>query len=88
VAIVMAIRMTSVSERRGYVLAILCACVLLVLAVLLIPGLQPKGMALDDLHRLVATILVWVAATVAVEFFPVREVRSAPSEERPDSSAA
>jgi Na+/phosphate symporter len=80
VAIVMAIRVMSVSERRGYSLAMLGGGVVLLLAVLLVPALQPKGMAADDLHRLIATILVWVASAVAIEFFPTRAGESEQAE--------
>jgi uncharacterized membrane protein len=70
---VMVLRMLSTSERRTYMLITLAFYVALVGAFLLVPALQPKGMALDDLHRLVVTLAVWVVFVLGAELSPVRE---------------
>ncbi|HEX6741142.1 MAG TPA: hypothetical protein VF079_05035 [Sphingomicrobium sp.] len=69
---VMVLRMLSTSERRTYMLITLGVYVALIAAILLLPQLQPKGMAAADLHRLVATLGVWVAFVLAAELSPVR----------------
>ena len=70
---VMVLRMLSTSERRIYMLTTLAFYVALVTAILLVPALQPKGLPLDDLHRLVVTLAVWVLFVLAAELSPVRE---------------
>ena len=68
--LVMAIRMAAVSERRRYAYATLVFLVAIFLAILLIPATRPTGLDPVDVNRLVATILIWVAATALVEFYP------------------
>lgn len=70
---VMVLRMLSTSERRVYMLVTLLFYVGIIAGVLLVPALQPKGMAVGDLQRLVATLGVWVAFVLAAEFSPTRE---------------
>lgn len=69
-ALVMAIRMAVVSERRLYAYASLGFLLAIFLAILLIPATRPDGLDPADINRLVATILIWVAATALVEFYP------------------
>ncbi|HKR24194.1 MAG TPA: hypothetical protein VJS15_02965 [Allosphingosinicella sp.] len=70
VALVMAIRTVSLSDRRLRALAMLAFCLAVFAAFLFVPGVQPEGFARSDLERLAATILVWVAVTTTVEFYP------------------
>ena len=71
--LVMTIRLVSVSERRGYALAMLAFYLLLVGLILFVPITRPAGLSSDDLYRLVATLLIWVGATMLTEFYPTRE---------------
>jgi hypothetical protein len=68
---VMVLRMLSTSERRTYMFVTLGFYVLLICAILLVPALQPNGMPLDDLHRLVVTLGIWVVFVLAAELSPV-----------------
>jgi len=70
---VMVLRMISTSERRGFMLGVLAVYVLLIVGMLMLPKLQPKGMSPGDLHRLVATLGVWVVFVLATELSPMRE---------------
>jgi hypothetical protein len=70
---VMAVRMVSTSDRRGLTLAVLGIYVLLLAALVLLPGAKPDNMAVDDLHRLVATLAVWVIFILGLELSPNRE---------------
>jgi hypothetical protein len=70
---VMVVRMLSTSERKLFMVITLLIYVALISAMLLLPELQPKGMAVNDLHRLVATLAVWVVFVLAAEFSPMRE---------------
>jgi hypothetical protein len=46
----------------------------LVLAgMVLVPQLSPDGLAKDDLHRLVATLAVWIGSAVLMEYWPVHQ---------------
>jgi len=69
---VMVLRMLSTSERKRYMVATLLIYVAILAATLLVPKLQPKGMAIADLHRLVATLGIWILFVVASEFMPTR----------------
>jgi hypothetical protein len=71
--LVMTIRLVSVSERRWYALGTLALYVVLMSGVLFLPLLRPEGLATDDLHRLVATLAIWVTVTMAVELYPTSE---------------
>ena len=70
---VVAIRMVSASERRWYALLTLAIYVALVAAMLFLPGLPPEGLSEADLNRLVATLALWLGATLLVEFYPARD---------------
>lgn len=77
---VMALRMVSTSERRIYMLAVLGLYAVLLAALVTVPALKPEGMAAGDLHRLVATLAVWVLFVLGSELSPVRETPVAPPE--------
>lgn len=70
---VMVIRMLSTSERRGYMLLNVALYTVLIGAFLLFPPLQPKGMAIEDLHRLAVTLGIWVAFVLISELLPVSD---------------
>jgi alkylhydroperoxidase/carboxymuconolactone decarboxylase family protein YurZ len=70
---VMTIRMLTVSERRWMMLATLVLYGAVLYAVVTIPALKPKGLADADLHRLVATVVVWIVFVLATEFWPVAD---------------
>jgi len=67
---VVTIRLVSTSERRIYSLALLAFYLAIVGAILFVPGLQPKGLAVADLHRLAVTLAIWVAAVLFIELYP------------------
>ncbi|HEX8215071.1 MAG TPA: hypothetical protein VF582_06320 [Allosphingosinicella sp.] len=69
------LRLVSTSERRGFVLVVLAAYLLLLSSLVTVPGMKPDGMTTDDLHRLVATLAVWVVFLVITEFSPNIEHR-------------
>jgi hypothetical protein len=75
---VVTLRMVSTSERRLYVLVVLAIYAALLVALVTIPGMRPEGMAAGDLHRLVATLAVWVLFVLMSEFSPVREAPAPP----------
>jgi hypothetical protein len=70
---VMTIRMLTVSERRWMMLATLVLYGAVLYAVVTIPALKPKGLADADLHRLGATVVVWIVFVLATEFWPVAD---------------
>ena len=70
---VMALRMISTSERRIMMLVVLAFYALLLAGMVIVPDLQPKGMSADDVHRLVATLGVWVLFVLGAELSPVRK---------------
>jgi hypothetical protein len=70
---VMVLRMLSTSERRTFMYVTLAIYVAIIAAILLVPKLQPKGMPLDDLHRLVVTLAIWVLLVLGTELFPTSE---------------
>jgi hypothetical protein len=72
-ATVMTLRMVSTSERRLYMLVVLGAYAVLLAGLATLPALQPKGLALEDLYRLIATLAVWVFFVLGTELSPVRE---------------
>jgi hypothetical protein len=84
---VMAVRMVSTSERRGLILAVLGIYALLLIALVLLPGLKPENMERDDLHRLVATLAVWVIFVLGIELSPVLETTGLPAEEDQTSAS-
>lgn len=78
---VMAVRLVSTSERRGLVLAVLGFYAMLLVGLVVIPGGKPDNMAVDDLHRLVATLAVWVVFILGIELSPIRQEPEPPSDE-------
>ncbi|HEX8841268.1 MAG TPA: hypothetical protein VF757_03110 [Sphingomicrobium sp.] len=76
---VMVIRMLSTSERRIYMLVSVALYVVLIGGTLLMPGLQPKGVATSDLQRLAVTLGVWVALVLAAELMPMRDAEGTAS---------
>jgi hypothetical protein len=70
---VMVLRMLSTSEQRGRVLAVLGLYVVIVAGIVFIPEFKPKGLPDADLHRLVATLAIWLACVLLVEFSPVHD---------------
>jgi hypothetical protein len=75
---VVTLRMVSTSERRLYMLGALAVYALLLVALVTIPRMQPEGMATGDLHRLVATLTIWVLFVLLSEFSPVRDEPAPP----------
>jgi hypothetical protein len=45
----------------------------IIAAIMFVPKLQPKGLPLDDLHRLVVTLAIWVVLVLGTEIFPMSE---------------
>lgn len=78
---VMTVRMVSTSERRPFMLAVLGIYGALLGALVLLPDWKPKNMAVDDLHRLVATLAVWVIFVLGIELSPIRETPTSPPNE-------
>lgn len=76
---VMVIRMLWTSERRIYMLVSVALYVVLIGGTLLMPGLQPKGVATSDLQRLAVTLGVWVALVLAAELMPMRDAEGTAS---------
>jgi predicted membrane channel-forming protein YqfA (hemolysin III family) len=68
---VMVLRMLSTSERRAYMLSLVGVYVAIFAVVLLF--VPPKGISPDDLHRLAATLGIWVLCILGTELSPVRE---------------
>jgi hypothetical protein len=77
---VMAVRMVSTSEQRGRMLAVLLVYAALLAGLVFVPDMQPKGMSLDDLHRLGATLGIWIGFVILAEFSPVRKAAPADAE--------
>ena len=73
---VVVLRLLSTSDNRPLVFATLAFYAVIIAAILLLPRLHPKGMALADLQRLVATLAVWVLCILSVELSPVREAKA------------
>lgn len=69
---VMALRIFSTSENRSFAFILLAFYGALVAAVATIPELAPRGMARDDLNKLVATLAIWVLFVVVLELVSSR----------------
>jgi hypothetical protein len=80
---VVTLRMVSTSERRSLMFSVLAVYACLLVALVTLPGMRPEGMAAGDLHRLVATLAVWMLFVLISEFTPVRETRAPPPPEAP-----
>ena len=74
---VMALRMVSTSERRVYAIATAGLYAGLIFAILLIPSIQPSGLAEKDLHRLLATLGIWLGSVLLMELWPVKASEAA-----------
>ena len=72
VGLVATLRLVSVSERRRYALATLAFYVVVVAVILFLPATRPEGLPTADLHRLAATLSIWVATTMMIEFYPTK----------------
>lgn len=69
--IVITLRMLSTSPKRGMMLACIGIYVVVLLTIAITPALRPRGMAVEDLQRLVTTLLAWVVFVVAAELSPL-----------------
>ena len=69
VSTVMALRIFSLSEKRSFAAIMLGVYVAALVALVSLPGLQPRGLANADLNRLVATLIIWIAMVVMLEIF-------------------
>ena len=76
---VMTVRMISTSERRPLMLAVLAVYAALLVALVALPDFKPANMEVDDLHRLVATLAVWVIFVLGIELSPIRELPAPPA---------
>ena len=70
-ATVMVIRMISTSDRRGYMLLMVALYAAILVGLVMLPELHPKGMSEGDLYRLIATLAIWMTFVVASELTPV-----------------
>jgi len=86
---VMVLRMLSTSERRGYALASLLLYVVLVAAILAVPDLRPDELSEAAAARLGATLAIWVAGVLALEYWPThrREVTPAEPQAPPEADS-
>jgi hypothetical protein len=75
---VIALRMVSTSPRKGLMAGTILIYVAILGVVAVVPDFQPKGLDLGDLHRLIATLIIWVALVLAAEFSPMEK----PEEDR------
>ena len=72
-ATVMTLRMVSTSPRKIFMLINVLIYAGVVGLFLLWPRIQPKGVAPADLHRLAATLGVWMLFAIAAEFSPIHD---------------
>jgi len=70
---VMALRMISTSERRRFAIGFVAFYAIVILAMWIIPDLQPRGLPEADLHRTLATLAIWIGTVVLQEAAPVLE---------------
>ena len=72
--VVMTLRMVSTSEqeKRAPALVLLAVYALVLVAFAAVPSLKPSGMSAEDLHRLVATLGVWLTFVLTIELSPTR----------------
>jgi hypothetical protein len=70
---VMALRMISTTERRGFAMTFVAFYSVLIAAMWNIPALQPRGLAEADLHKTLATVAIWIGTVVLQELSPVLE---------------
>ena len=67
VSTVMALRIFAMSEKRLFGGVLLGLYVAALIALVSLPGLQPRGLDTADLNRLVATLIVWIFMVVILE---------------------
>ena len=77
---VMVLRMLSTSERRAPMFLTLAAYAILLASIVTLPALQPEGIAERDLHRIVATLGVWVLFVLGAELSPTEQDPGRPRE--------
>ena len=77
---VASIRMAATSERRLYAFGNLLLYAALLTAIFLVPKLWPEGMAVADVQRLFATLIVWIGAALVFEITPTRKDEAVPSD--------
>jgi hypothetical protein len=68
---VMALRMISTSERRGFAMGFVIFYAVGILALWNIPAIQLRSLPEADLHRTLATLAIWIGAVILQEFTPV-----------------
>ena len=78
VSTVMALRIFAMSEKRSFAGLMLGLYVIALFALARTPGLQPAGLATADLHRLVATLIIWIVMVVLLEIFSSRNAARTP----------
>ena len=85
---VMALRITSTSERRGYALFTIGLYVILVGYFLVGPA-RPEGLTDTATERLGATLAIWVTAVLVFEFWPTKQESVTPAAaQAPEEAAA
>ena len=67
---VITLRMLSTSTRRRMMLVTIGFYGLLLAGLALVPDFHPEGLAVDDLHRLMVTLAVWILCVMATELAP------------------
>jgi peptidoglycan/LPS O-acetylase OafA/YrhL len=78
---VMALRMLSTSEKRWKVAALIVLCVVAVGGIVFSPAQSIKGLSADSLHKLIATLAIWLVCVLLVEFSPgTKDARAEPSQ--------
>lgn len=78
-ALVIALRIVSTAEDRRRPLFVLAGYVALLIGLALFPDLAPFGLVKEDLHRLLATLGIWIGLGLIIELSPTNEVAK-PSE--------
>jgi len=78
--LVITLRMVSTSPHKGVMAGTILIYVAALGIVAVVPDFQPRGLDLGDLHRLIATLVIWVALVLAAEFSPMAK----PDDERLD----
>jgi hypothetical protein len=69
-ALVMALRIVSTAEDRRKPLLVLAAYVVLLTGLAIFPDMMPFGLPKEDLHRLLATLGIWIGVGLIIEFSP------------------
>jgi hypothetical protein len=82
---VMTLRMISTTERRVAMFIVLAFYALLLVGMVTLPSLHPRGMSADDVQRLVATLGVWILCVLGAELTPMRK-QETPASTAPDPS--